>query len=400
MDFLDTKEEAAFRAGAREWLVLNAAEYSVAPTQPYTESEFVERARAWLRRKAEGGYGAILWPKAVGGRDGTLMEQVIFEEEEGRYHVPNGPFVNLGMRMGVPTLLKHGSQAQIERFAQATMRGELAWCQLFSEPGAGSDLAALRTKAARDGDRWIVNGQKVWSSWAHHADWGILLARTDPSLPKHKGITFFLLNMRTPGIEVRPIRQISGKSDFNETFLTNVEIPDDARVGDVNGGWAVAMTTLTSERLGGAASATGVNSTTIMTRAQERGLIDDRAVRQQIAKWHALEQGLRNFRYRLLTKLSKGESAGALGAISKLMSYRKLQELTAYAMDLRGYAGLFAEEGDVLQSQILDEFIWSSAMRIAGGADEVLRNQLAERVLSLPQDPRTDKDTPFNQLRQ
>jgi alkylation response protein AidB-like acyl-CoA dehydrogenase len=209
-----------------------------------------------------------------------------------------------------------------------------------------------------------------------------------------------LLNMRTPGIEVRPIRQISGKSDFNETFLTNVEIPDDARVGDVNGGWAVAMTTLTSERLGGAASATGVNSTTIMTRAQERGLIDDRAVRQQIAKWHALEQGLRNFRYRLLTKLSKGESAGALGAISKLMSYRKLQELTAYAMDLRGYAGLFAEEGDVLQSQILDEFIWSSAMRIAGGADEVLRNQLAERVLSLPQDPRTDKDTPFNQLRQ
>ena len=400
MDFLDTPDEGCFRAAARAWLGKNAIEYRSLPVEPYTQTEFVARARAWLRRKADGGYGAILWPTTVGGRGGTLIEQVIFEEEEGRYHVPNGPFVNLGMRMAIPTLLEHGRPEQIECFAGPTMRGEYAWCQLFSEPGAGSDLAALRTAAVNEGDRWIVNGQKIWSSWAHHADWGILLARTDPTVPKHKGITFFLLDMRTPGIEVRPIKQISGKSDFNETFLTDVVIPDSARVGAVNGGWSVAMTTLTSERLGGAAPATGINAATILERAKAQDLLHDSFVRQRIARWHAQEQGLRNFRFRLLTKLSKGEPSVATSALSKLMSYRKLQDQTAYGMDLLGYAGLFANAGDLLQSQLLEEFIWSSAMRIAGGSDEVLRNQLAERALGLPQDPRADKDVPFSQLRQ
>ena len=403
MDFLDTPEEAAFRTEARAWLATTAAEYRTPPAEPYGEEEYVRRARAWMKSKYEAGYGAILWPKAIGGRAGTPIEKVIFEEEEGRYHVPIGPFVNLGMNNSVPTILHHGRPDQIEAFAGPTMRGEIAWAQLFSAPAAGSDLAGLRTRAVKDGDDWIVNGQKVWSSWAHHADWGILLARTNTKVPKHKGLTFFLVDMRSPGIEVRPIKQISGKSDFNETFLTDVRVPDSNRLGSVDGGWSVAMTTLTGERIGPAPPSTGVTSLTLLRRAakakQGRGsMLDDAAVRERIAKWYALEQGLRNFRFRMLTKVSKNESPGNTTALSKLMSYKKLQELSAYAMDVEGYAGLFDDGGDPELTKLHEEFIWSSAMRLAGGSDEVLRNQLAERALGLPQDVRADKDVPFEDL--
>jgi alkylation response protein AidB-like acyl-CoA dehydrogenase len=398
VDFLDSPEEAAFRGEARAWLVANAAEYRSPPREPYSEAEFVARARDWLRRKSEVGLSAILWPEAFGGRGGTPIQQMIFEEEEGHYYVPNGPLANLGMRLAGPTILQHGDEDQIRRFATPTLRGEIAWCQLFSEPAAGSDLAALRTRAVRDGDNWVVNGQKVWSSWAHHADWGILLARTDASLPKHKGLTFFLLDMKAPGIEVRPIRQMSGKSDFNETFLTDVVIPDSDRLGEVNGGWGVAMFTLTNERLGGAAASTSLNARAVYQAARETGALDDMAVRERIARWLTIEDGLKNLRYRLLTKVSKGESAGPMAALAKLMAYRKLQELSAFAMDLKGYAGLFEQADDVANSLILEDYIWSSAMRLAGGSDEILRNQLAERILKLPREARADKDVPFSQL--
>ena len=403
MDFLDSPEEAAFRAQVRSWLEVAAAEYTVPPAQPYTEDEYVRRARAWMKAKAEAGYGAILWPASIGGRGGTPIEKVIYEEEEGRYFVPIGAFVNLGMNNSVPTILHHGRPDQIEQFAGPTMRGEIAWAQLFSEPAAGSDLAALRTRAVPDGDHWIVNGQKVWSSWAHHADWAILLARTDPGAPKHKGLTFFIVDMKTPGIEVRPIKQISGKSDFNETFLTDVRIPDTNRLGSIDGGWGVAMTTLTGERIGPAPPATGVTSLTALRRAARtvhgKGtMLDDSAVRERIARWYAIEQGLRNFRFRMLTKIAKNESPGNATALSKLMSYRKLQELSAYTMDLQGYAGLFDDGSDPELTKVHEEFIWSSAMRLAGGSDEVLRNQLAERALGLPQDLRTDKGVPFDRL--
>ena len=403
MDFLDTPEEAAFRAEVRAWLEIAAAEYRTPPAIPYSEEEYVRRARAWMHAKADSGYGAILWPGEIGGRGGTAIEKVIYEEEEGRYYVPIGPFVNLGMNNSVPTILHHGPAGSDRAFAGPTMRGEIAWAQLFSEPAAGSDLAALRTRAVKDGDEWVVNGQKVWSSWAHHADWGILLARTDPGLPKHKGLTFFLVDMKSPGIEVRPIKQISGKSDFNETFLTDVRVPDANRLGAVNGGWPVAMTTLTGERIGPAPPSTGITSLTVLnraarTRAGDGTMLDSSAVRERIARWYALEQGLRNFRFRLLTKISKNENPGNATALSKLMSYRKLQELSAYAMDLQGYAGLFDDGTDPELAKVHDEFIWSSAMRLAGGSDEVLRNQLAERALGLPPDMRADKNVPFNQL--
>ncbi|KKC24570.1 acyl-CoA dehydrogenase family protein [Sphingomonas sp. SRS2] len=398
MDFLDTPDEAIFREQARSWLAECAAEYRNPPSEPYSEEEFVGRARRWLKCKSEARYSAILWPEAVGGRGGTPIQQVIFESEEGRYYVPNGPISNLGIRLAGPTLLQYGNPDQIERLVRPTLQGDILWGQLFSEPAGGSDLAALQTRAVRDGSNWIVNGQKIWSSWAHHADWAILLARTDPKQPKHKGLTFFLLDMKSPGIELRPIRQISGKSDFNETFLTDVVIPDSNRLGAVNAGWDVAMFTLTNERLGGAAADTGVDSRTIYRIARAAGLLDNAGVRERIAHWFAIEQGLKNLRYRVLTKVSKGEGAGPMAALSKLVTYRKLQELSAYAMDLKGYSGSFGDGDASAEDAVFEAYIWSAAMRLAGGSDEILSNQLAERLLGLPREARSDKGVPFDQL--
>src|SRR5690606_36159800 len=201
MDFNDTPEEAAFRAEVRRWLAENAAEYREPLPEDLSLEEYARLGRLWQKKKAAAGYGSIMWSKADGGLDGTPMQEVIFHQEESKYHVPVGSFVGIGVHLVVPTIRVHGTPEQVERFARPTLLGDLCWCQLFSEPAAGSDLAGLRTRAVRDGDEWVVNGQKVWTSWAQTADWGILLARTDPDVPKHKGLTCFLVDMKTPGIE-------------------------------------------------------------------------------------------------------------------------------------------------------------------------------------------------------
>ena len=404
MDFQDSVQEAAFREEARAWLAVNAPEFDTRAGASQDEALLVERGRAWQRCKADGGFAAILWPRELGGRGGTILEDVIFEEEERRYRLPIGPFVSIGMRMAIPTVMTHGTAEQVSRLAGPTLRGNYTWCQLFSEPGAGSDLAAVRTRAVRDGDSWVVNGQKVWSSWAHHADWAILLARTDPRVPKHHGLTFFVLDMKTPGIEVRPIRQISGRSDFNETFLTEVRIPDSNRVGAAGAGWQCAMTTLMNERVGSGEDSGEVFalSTLIATaRAIERHgrpAIDDPSVRQKISRWYAQEQGLKYFRARLLTAVSQGRPLGAEAALAKLVYAKKLQETTRFAIELQEYAGAVGAPLNAPQGGVFAAYFWSAAMRIAGGTDEILRNQIAERVLGLPGELRTDKDTPFDQL--
>lgn len=404
MDFNDSPQEAAFRAEVRAWLQKNATAHVLRANEPYDEAKLVERGRAWQRCKADAGYAAILWPREFGGRGGTPMEGVIFEEEERRYAIPTGPFVAIGMSMAIPTMLVHGTREQLSRFAQPTLRGDDLWCQLFSEPGAGSDLAAIRTRAVRDGDAWIVNGQKVWSSWAHHADWAILLARTDPSVPKHRGLTFFVLDMKSPGVEVRRIRQISGKSDFDETFLTDVRIPDSHRIGAVGDGWKCAMTTLMNERVGSAddtnegLSLQALLAMAQITRVDGMPALEDASVRQQIARWYAQEQGLKYFRARLLTQLSKGGTPGPEAALAKLVYARKLQEKTRFAMQMQEYAGVVGAPLNPAQASVFDAYYWSAAMRIAGGADEILRNQIAERVLGLPGEIRADKDVPFDKL--
>jgi len=396
VDFDDTPEEAAFRGAARAWLRAHAA--GLPAHHAMDETTLVAAARAWQRRKAEAGFAGILWPEAIGGRGGTPIQAAIFAQEEAAYHVPTGVFLQIGMNMAVPVIVAHGTAEQSTRFARPTLLGEITWCQLFSEPSAGSDLAALRTKATRDGDGWRINGQKLWSSWAHHADFAILLARTDPALPKHKGLTFFVLDMRSPGITIRPIRQISGKSEFNEVFLDDVPVADTNRIGRVGEGWACAMTTLMSERaVSGGGDENDLDVPTVLMEMQNAPALLDGSAITRLARWHAIERGIENFRYRLLTRLSRGESLGAEAAIVKLAYGRKLQDLAAFAMDAQGYAGLASDPGETFKLHVFEAYQWGAVMRIAGGTDEILRNQLAERVLGMPGEIRTDREIPFDQ---
>jgi alkylation response protein AidB-like acyl-CoA dehydrogenase len=395
-------DEDAFREEVRAWLAQNAAEYR--EPREYPDDELVARSLAWQKTKAAAGFGLITEPADLGGRNGSGRMAAIFAQEEARYSTPNFTGLGIAFGMALPTIRKHGTPEQYRRFAGPTIGGEVGWCQLFSEPSAGSDLAGLRTKAVRDGDNWVVNGQKVWSSWAHHARYGILLARTDPTVVKHQGLTFFVLDMTTPGVEVRPIRQISGKSDFNETFLTDVVIPDANRIGAEGEGWACAMTVLMNERNGSgerqAAAHDSVRNLLERAREARRGsgsALDSAAVRAKLAQWWVEEQGLKNYGLRIRAAMSKGESPPPAVAMMKLVSATKMQQTNAFLMDLGEYGGLFSEPDHPEQEQVFFQYIWSSAMRIAGGADEILRNQLAERVLGMPSEPRMDK-VPFNEL--
>ena len=401
MDFNDTKDEAAFRAEVRAWLAAQAPKHAIAPGQVLSDAEQVARGKAWQREKYDGGYAGITLPKTLGGRGGTIIEAVVFDEEEGRYHLPKGPYIGIGLGMALPVIGKHGTPQQIEKFVEATLKGELTWCQLFSEPSAGSDLAAVRTRAVKDGDDWVVNGQKVWSSWAHHSDWGILVVRTDPGVVKHKGLTFFVVDMKSPGIEVRPIRQISGASDFNETFLTDVRIPETDMIGGVGEGWACCMTVLMGERLnqGEEGKIASLMDYAADTPAGAGTQLDDASVKLALATAYAEEQAQNYLQARLRTMVSRGESPGALAAMMKLSYASRLQKTSALAMEIRGAGALAIEADDSVTGEIWHDYIWASALRIAGGADEVLRNQIAERVLGMPGEMRADKGVPFSELK-
>ena len=400
MDFEDNPQEATFRAEACAWLAENAPFFLIDSTMD--EAAIVARGKAWQRRLFDGGFAGIAISKEYGGRGASGIEAGIFAQEEGRYALAKGPYIGIGMGMALPVLIKHGTPEQVERFVEPTLRGEITWCQLFSEPSAGSDLAALRTRAVRDGDAWVVNGQKVWSSWAHHADWGILIVRSDPSVPKHKGLTFFVVDMKSPGIEVRPIRQISGASDFNETFLTDVRIPDTDRVGGIGEGWGATMTTLTGERLGiGSEDHHGVGALiryAQATPARSGTALDNAAVKLGLASAYADELGAKYFHARLATMVARGENPGALASIIKLAYTARFQRSSGLAMEIRGPDAIAPAGEDAETLRIQDDYIWSSAIRVAGGADDVLRNQLAERVLGMPGDVRADKNIPFDQL--
>jgi alkylation response protein AidB-like acyl-CoA dehydrogenase len=396
-------DDDAFRAQARRWLAEHAVDY--AERREYDEAELVRRSKAWIRAKHAAGYSAIAEPVEVGGASGTPAQAAIFAQEEARYHTPTFTGVSIGFNMAMTAIRRHGTSEQYRHFGTLTHRGDITWCQLFSEPAAGSDLAALRTRAVKAQDHWVVNGQKVWSSWAHHADWGILVARTDPTVPKHKGLTFFVVDMNSPGVEVRPIRQITGKSDFNETFLTDVVVPDSGRIGAEGEGWAVCMSVLATERnaSGGADSEGRENSVmrlireALDTRRGAGSALDSQSVRAKLADWHVREQGLKNFARRLKATSTAGQPLPATVAMMKLVSATMMQETNAFRMDLDEYGGLF-DTPDRDREDLFYQYLWSAAMRIAGGADEVLRNQLAERALGMPGEMRADKGVPFNEL--
>lgn len=404
MDFNDTPEEAAFRAEARAWLADKAPAHALPPGATFDDdAEEVARGKAWQRALYDGGYAGIAFPRELGGRGLSDLAAVIFAEEEGKYNLPKGAYIGIGIGMAIHVIARHGSDEQRARFIEPTLRGDLTWCQLFSEPSAGSDLANLRTKAVPDGDAWVVNGQKVWSTFAHHADWGILVTRSDPTVPKHKGLTFFVLDMASPGVEIRPIRQMSGASDFNETFFSDVRIPDSDRVGQPGEGWACCMTVLTSERLGSHRP-----GSTVVPLIRYAGrtpgdsggtALDGGALRASLAQALAEEQGATLLAARLRTMISRGEDPGALSGMIKLSYGSRLQQTSGLAFEMRGLDAIAPADEDAAMREISHEYIYSTVMRIAGGADEVLKNQIAERVLGMPSELRADKGVPFDELR-
>lgn len=397
MDFNDTPEEAAYRAQVREWLNANAD----ALGQPWS----VAAAKAWQKRKYDAGYVGITWPTAVGGQARPAMEQIIFNQEEAKHDAPTGLYA-IGLGMCIPTVFTHALSPDIvERYVPAAMRGEEVWCQLFSEPSAGSDLAAIRTRAERDDDGWVINGQKVWTSNAHLSDFGIIITRTDPSVPKHKGLTMFIVDLKDPGIEVRPIKQMSGDSGFNEVFFTDVRIPDSHRLGEVGEGWKVSLTTLMHERLavgGKPSSAPGVQEMIALAKAIDTGegtALEQRHVRERIARAYIADQGIALTRMRTLSALSSGRTPGPESSISKIVVAQTMQEMGRFAMDLAESAGIVTGSADLPElTRFQGSYFGSAGLRIAGGTDEILKNIIAERVLGLPGEIRVDKDIPFNEI--
>ena len=398
MDFNDTPQEATFRAEVQNWLTANVPSES-----ELTGMDYIGRAKLWQKKKHDAGWACIRWPKAHGGRDASAIEQVIFNQEESKFDTPAGIFA-IGQCMCAPTMMTWATEEQNQRFMPSLASGEEVWCQLFSEPAGGSDLAALRTKGVKDGDDWIVNGQKIWTSGAHYSDFGVLVLRTDPEAPKHQGLTYFFLDMKSPGIEIKPIRQISGGANFNEVYFTDVRIPDAQRLGNVGQGWQVALTTLMNERASIGGGGGGVNFDSVFELAQsvdfgERPAIEDPSVRRKLADWYVQEAGLKFTGYRSMTALSKGEIPGPENSIGKLVGAPKQQDMASFALDLLEQAGVIWDEKLSERAGLFQAtYMASPGLRIAGGTDEIMANIIAERVLGMPQDIRVDKGIPFSEV--
>ena len=407
MTVLDTREEtdeqAAFRADARVWLEANAprrrhdsAEFKRRVTAREDEQASVVAARDWQRRISDAGFAGISVPREYGGRGATPALDRVWRQEVVRYEIDLGVF-SVALGMVVPTLLVHGTENQKRRFIPPVLRGEEVWCQLFSEPSAGSDLAGLTTRAERDGDEWVVNGQKVWNSFAHLADWGILLARTNWDVPKHRGITYFLVDMRTPGLEARPLRQITGVAHFNETFLTDVRIPGDQVLGEVHGGWGVAQTTLMNERaLIGGATPLGFRDYVTLARTYDRA--GDPEVRQALAATYTRFEILRWLGQRAQAAQRAGKPLGPESSVAKLAMSHHAAANGDVALAIEGAAGMLAGADAFEDGFWQQQFLGQWGIRIGGGTEQVQRNILGERVLGLPPEPRPDKTEPFRDI--
>lgn len=407
-----TEEEdaptAVFRAEARKWLEANFSRRSIdvnefkrrftATTQSDDEERAnADRAKATQRKIFDAGFAGIAVPKEYGGRGGTAAEQRAWTQEAAKYQIDTGVF-SVGIGMFLPTILTHGTEEQKQRFVPALIRGDEIWCQLFSEPGAGSDLAGLTTRAERDGDEWVVNGQKVWNSFAHIADWGILLARSNWDVPKHRGITYFMVDMKTPGIEARPLRQATGVAHFNETFLTDVHIPHANVLGEVNGGWAVAQTTLMNERalIGGGGA--GIGFRDYLELARHFGVTDDPVVRQRLAATYTQFQIMRYLGERARAAAKAGKVPGAESSVMKLAISEEVARRSDLAMAIEGANGMLYKTDAYDDGFWQQQFLGQWGIRIGGGTEQVQRNIIGERVLGLPPEPRPDKTEPFREV--
>lgn len=403
MNFDDSPEDAAFRQQVRDWLGANAPRFEIDEHAALAEAAKV--VRAWQARKAEAGYAALTWPQQLGGRACTPYQQLIFTEEEAKYRLP----VDLphgGVDIIMPTLFRFAQPEQYTPFLEPTRSGRIVWSILFSEPGAGSDVSAARLAAVRDGDDWILNGQKTWSSGAAHSDWALTLARTDPTLPKHKGLSCLILDMCSAGVNVRPIRFIEGETHgFDEVFFTDVRVPHAQMIGKPGDGWKIFLSTLAIDRFAAGAQRdiSGRNFHVMFDLARRLAgtqgrRIDEGDVRQRLADYYVDVQAVENLRARHMTELSRGGEPGPEAAIGKLILANRLQEMAAFFMDLAGAAGVGAEDEHTRGlAAVQAGFFMGAGLRIGAGTDEIIRNSIGERVLGLRPDARADKDLPFNQ---
>jgi acyl-CoA dehydrogenase len=366
-----------------------------------TELADVRKAQAWRAQRFDAGFGWITGPKAYGGRELPNAYERAYNALEVQYQVPNQGAFTIGLGMVAPTFLAHGSDTAKDLYLRKMYRGDIIGCQLFSEPGAGSDLASLQTRAERDGDEWVITGQKVWTTGAQYSDVGEIIARTDPDLPKHKGLTGFIVDMRAPGVEVRPLRQMTGGSSFNEVFFNEVRIRDDHRLGDVNNGWNVALTTLMNERaaIGAGGGGGGINIYgRVVEMVKAFGLNDDPIVRNELADLliHHRVAGYNN--QRAMDRIKAGQLPGPEMSIAKLAGTMNMTRLSAFVGKVLG-PKLVADSGEWGTFQWSQLVLGSPGGRIAGGSDEVMRNIVGERVLGLPKDAGIDSTSPFRDLK-
>jgi len=396
MDFSLTSEQQAFRQTVRAWLKENIPhEWKHLGSSEIPRLEAYELLREWQRKLYDAGFIGLTWPKEYGGRGLTFMEELILHEEMALAKAP--PILNvLGVGMAGPTIIAYGTEAQKKRYPAKILSCEEIWCQGYSEPNAGSDLASLQTRAVKDGDHWVLNGQKVWTSFAQVAHWMMLLARTDPQAPRHKGITYFLLDMKLPGVVVKPLRQITGEAEFNEVFLDNVRVHESEVLGGVNNGWQVGITTLMYERLTlgfGLQMRLRIAFDSLIELARRmekhgRVITKDPLWRQKLAQLWIDTECLRVTGARAITKLLRGEMPGAEASTGKMVWVETHQRLQELAMELEGSYGQLAKgsewavEGGVWQHS----FLRSRANSIEGGTTEIQKNIIAERLLGLPKD--------------
>jgi alkylation response protein AidB-like acyl-CoA dehydrogenase len=392
MDFSYSPKEEAFREEIRQWLAKNMKELPKwwldrRLKRPEVDSEEYHQFSIWWHKKLyDAGYVGISWPKEYGGRGATLMEQVVFSEELASHRAP-GPTNAIGIGWCGPTIITHGTEEQKKRFLQPMLRADEIWCQGFSEPEAGSDLANIQTRAVEDGDDYVVNGQKVWTSGGHHSDWAILLARTDPDAPKHRGISYFLLDMHAPGVTVRPLKQITGHSEFNEVFMDNVRIPKSLMVGEKNRGWYIAMGTLEFER-SGIGAAIGRENTIMDLIGVSKKLKRNKEplMRQRIAQLFIESQAAKYTGLRALTKQLRGETPGPESAVMSHFGMELNQRTQDFAMQLQGpYCRLMRDSKYAIDDGSWQyAFLRSRGNTIETGTSEIKRNVLAQRVLGLP----------------
>ena len=390
-----------FRNRARAWLGANAPRRSDDEATGVGRRWDLDSARAFQAKLHDAGLAGIAWPTAYGGQGMTPAEQRAFDEEARDFDLP-GEFFSIGMGMCGPTILDLGTEEQKVRYIRPLLRGEEVWCQLFSEPGAGSDVASLQTRAVKDGDGWLVSGQKVWTSVARYADFGALIARTDPDRPKHDGITMFLVDMHAPGVTVRPLRDMTGGATFNEVFFDGVQVPDRNVVGDVNGGWAASIRMLMHERVsigGSTRPRRGATFSSLSELARSRGMDGDPVVRQRLAELYVRERAVHLFGTRLAQEARLGRNPGSRGSVGKLAGAELARFSAGVAADLLGGDAIAWDSTDREAARWAAALLAAPAAAIAGGSNEVQRNIIGERVLGLPKEPQVDRDVPFRELR-